>query len=289
MERLLLVDGSNLLFQMFYGMPNAILDGTGRDIRGTVGFLGALRKILKMVEPTHVAVLFDGECENVRMLADKSYKANRPDYSQVPEEETPFCQLPLIYAALEELKLCYRETVCCETDDWIAGYALTLGKDMEVVISSFDSDYFQLITDKVSVLRYRGDRSMVWTTQTVREKLGIEPGQYADFKSLTGDSADNIPGVPKVGPKTAAQLLRQFGNLETLLTEAERIERPMLREAIQASRERLRLNYSLIRLENREELPFTREELAWKRRDFATRQVLAEIERREKSNGDGCQ
>ena len=281
MDRLLLVDGSNLLFQMFYGMPNASPAPDGRDIRGTVGFIGALRKILKMTEPTHVAVLFDGECENARTLADESYKANRPDYSEMAEEETPFCQLPLIYAALDVLEICHGETQCCETDDWIAGYALTYGDSAEVVICSFDSDYFQLITDKVSVLRYRGERSATWTEQTVREKLGIGPGQYADFKSLTGDSADNIPGVSKVGPKTAAQLLRQFGNLETLLTEAERIERPMLREVIRASRERLRLNYSLIRLENREELPFTREELAWKRRDFATRQVLAEIELQE--------
>ena len=274
MDRLLLVDGSNLLFQMFYGMPNAILDGKGRDIRGAVGFLGALRKILKMTEPTHVAVLFDGECENSRTQTDENYKANRPDYSQMAEEETPFCQLPIIYRALDVLGICHRETECCETDDWIAGYALTYGGKMEVVISSFDSDYFQLITDQVSVLRYRGERSVVWTPRTVKEKLGIFPVQYADFKSLTGDSADNIPGVPKVGPKTAAMLINRFSDLETLLAQAECIERPGLRASIQTSQERLRLNYSLIRLENREELPFVWEELAWESVAYNTWQVL---------------
>lgn len=277
MKKLLLVDGSNLLFQMFYGMPNAIPDAEGRDIRGTVGFLGALRKILEMVEPTHVAVLFDGEANNPRSLLDGEYKADRPDYSQMPEEETPFCQLPLIYAALDVLKICHRETQCCETDDWVAGYALTYGSDMEVVISSFDSDYFQLITDKVRVLRYRGDRSVWWTEETVREKLGILPEQYADFKSLTGDSADNIPGVPKVGPKTAAMLMKQFSDLETLLGQVERIEKPGLRVAIEAAQERLRLNYRLIRLENRVQLPFSLEELTYSGVPFVTGAVLAEL------------
>lgn len=274
MEKLLLVDGSNLLFQMFYGMPNAILDDTGRDIRGTVGFLGALRTIMKMTQPTHVAVLFDGECENSRTQADENYKANRPDYSEMAEEETPFCQLPAIYRSLDILGICHRETESCETDDWIAGYALTYGDRAEVVICSFDSDYFQLITEKVSVLRYRGERSVFWTPAAVQEKLGVQPGKYADFKSLTGDSADNIPGVPKVGPKTAAMLINRFSDLQTLLEQAGQIERPALREAVLASRERLRLNYSLIQLENREDLPFTWEELAWEPVAFHTWQVL---------------
>ncbi len=277
MERLLLVDGSNLLFQMFYGMPNAIGDREGRDIRGTVGFIGALRKILLRTKPTHAAVLFDGECENSRILVDEAYKANRPDYSQMTQEETPFSQLPHIYKALDRLGICHRETETCETDDWIAGYALTYGSSMEVVISSFDSDYFQLISEHVTVLRYRGDASAVWDTETVREKLGILPGQYAGFKALTGDSTDNIAGVAKVGPKTAAALMNQFGTLEALLAAAEQIQRPALRAAIESSRERIRKNDALIRLENRTKLPFPIEALTYKEDPFSTMQILAQI------------
>lgn len=277
MDRLLLVDGSNLLFQMFYGMPNPIPSSDGGDIRGTVGFLGALRKILLRVQPSHVAVLFDGECSNPRSEIDESYKANRPDYSQLPPEELPFSQLPHIYMALDQLGICHKETECCETDDWIAGYALSCGDGMEVVICSFDSDYFQLIRDTVSVLRYRGEQSVLWTPQTVREKLGIRPEQYAAFKSLTGDSADNIPGVPKVGPKTAAALLGQFDTLDQLLAGQERIERPLLRAAIAENIERIRRNYALIHLENRNPLPFPVESLRWQSVSFRTTQLLTEL------------
>ena len=99
--KLLIVDGSNLLFQMFYGMPARITNAQGKAIQGTLGFVGALLKMIRAVSPTHVFVAFDGACENARTEIDSDYKANRPDYSDVPEEETPFSQLPDIFCALE--------------------------------------------------------------------------------------------------------------------------------------------------------------------------------------------
>ena len=104
---LLLVDGSNLLFQMFFGMPARIVNAQGKAIQGTLGFVGALLKIIRRVKPTHVAVLFDGESHNPRTDVDAEYKVNREDYSVVPEEENPFSQLPDIYAALDFLGLCH--------------------------------------------------------------------------------------------------------------------------------------------------------------------------------------
>ena len=277
MEKLLLVDGSNLLFQMFYGMPNASPAANGQDIRGTIGFLGALRRMLEMTCPTHVAVLFDGECENSRTELDENYKANRPDYDGIPEEETPFGQLGYIYKALDRLGIRHKETENCETDDWIAAYALALGERMEVVIASFDSDYFQLLTEQVSVLRYRGDRSAVWTPATLEEKLGITPGMYAQFKALTGDAADNIAGVPKVGPKTAAALLKQFGSLEAMIEGWEAIRKPSVRDAIREHSNRLRRNLALIRLEGVAELPFAPESLAYQPTGFSTNGLLTEM------------
>lgn len=156
MNRLLIVDGHNLLFQMFFGMPARIINEQGKTIQGTLGFTGALLKIIRRTEPTHIAVLFDGEHENDRSVLNADYKANRIDYSEVPEENNPFSQLSDVYAALDYLNIKHTETTTCETDDWIAGYALTYGHETEIIISSFDSDFFQLITDNVSVLRYRG-------------------------------------------------------------------------------------------------------------------------------------
>lgn len=277
MKKLLLVDGSNLLFQMFYGMPARIVNGEGKAIQGTLGFVGALLKIIRRVQPSHVAVLFDGECENVRRELDEEYKANRPDYSLLPEEDTPFSQLPDIYAALDHLGICHRETTDCEVDDWMAGYALTYGGEWEMVIASQDSDFYQLITDQVHILRYRGENTVVCDPGWLREKLGIAPEQYADFKAMTGDTADNIRGAEKIGPKTAAGLLEQFGSLEGILAGAEAILRPSIRESVIRNRERLRKNYNLIRLCAGAKLPFSPEELAWSDEGQTTAAVLKAI------------
>ena len=262
---------------MFYGMPARIINKDGKAIQGTLGFVGALLKIIRRVEPTHVVVLFDGEHENERVEINEDYKANRIDYSEVPEEDNPFSQLPDVYRALDFMGIKHAETTVCETDDWVAGYALNVEEDMEVVISSFDSDFFQLITDKVSVLRYRGDKTVICTPEYIREKYAIEPEQYADFKSLTGDNADNIKGADKVGPKTAAALMNEFGTLENLLANAEYIKKSAVRESIIKDKERLRKNYQIIKLDGAVALPFTVSVLSFKYSGMATNEVLQEI------------
>lgn len=277
MNRLLLVDGSNLLFQMFFGMPARIVNKQGKAIQGTLGFVGALLKMIRRVEPTHAAVLFDGEHENSRSALNADYKANRVDYNEIPEEENPFSQLPDVYAALDYLEIRYAETQTCETDDWIAGYALTCGQESEIVISSFDSDFFQLITDKVSVLRYRGDKTVICTPDSIKNKLGIEPGQYADFKSLTGDPSDHIRGAEKIGPKTAAYLLNKFGTLDGILANAESIEKPSVRDSVIRNSERLRTNYKIIKLDNMAPLPFELKDLAYHFTGMTTKDVLRGI------------
>ena len=277
MDKLLAVDGSNLLFQMFYGMPARIVDHRGKAIHGTLGFVGALLKIIRRVKPTHVVVVFDGEVHNPRGDLDTDYKGNRPDYSLVPEEETPFSQLPDIYAALDHLGIRHKETEVCEADDWMAGYAKRYGGEMEVVISSQDSDLFQLITDRVSILRYRGEKTAIWDPAYLKEKLGILPGQYAAYKSLTGDTSDNIKGVDKIGPKTAAALMEQFGDLDTLLERAGEIQKPSIRASVLENTERIKKNYALIYLNGTQDLPFALEELAFQDPGVTTREVMARL------------
>ena len=277
MDKLLLVDGSNLLFQMFYGMPARIVNEDGRAIQGTLGFVGALLKIIRMVCPTHVAVLFDGEHENPRAALDEHYKANRPDYSAMPEEDTPFSQLGDIYDALHYLGICHAETVDCEADDWIAGYAHRYGDTEEIVIASMDSDFFQLIGDNVRVLRYRGKGSVICDREFIVEKFGVSPERYADWKSLVGDPADHIPGIHGVGPKTAAALLARFGSLEGILADVEEIKKASLRAAVSEHSERLRLNLCLIRLEGAKALPFEKIQMIWTDEGLTTTQVLRGI------------
>lgn len=277
MRKLLVVDGSNLLFQMFYGMPSRIVNKEGKAIHGTLGFVGALLKIIRRVAPTHAVVLFDGECRNERKDIDADYKANRPDFSQLPEEETPFSQLPDIYAALDRLKIAHTETTTCETDDLVASYALQWGGEMQIVISSFDSDFFQLITENVSVLRYRGEKTIICDETYVYSKFGISPRQYADFKALTGDNADNIKGADKIGPKTAAALLNEFGTLADILKNAGSIRRESVRNSILGAKERLRKNQRLIVLDGKTTLPFGTEELRFVYNGETTGEILQSI------------
>ena len=262
---------------MFFGMPARIVNKKGKAIQGTLGFVGALLKIIRRIEPTHIVVLFDGEHRNSRSELNADYKANRVDYSQTPEEETPFSQLPDVYAALDYLDIKFAETETCETDDWVAGYALTYGQEAKIIISSFDSDYFQLITDEVSVLRYRGDNTVICTPDYIKNKFHIEPEQYADFKSLVGDASDNIKGADKVGPKTAAYLLNKFRTLDSILANAESIEKPSIKNSIIRNTERLRTNYKIIKLDNTSQLPFALNDLAYTFIEVSTTDVLKGI------------
>ncbi len=277
MDKLLLVDGHCLLFQMFYGMPARIVGKNGKPIQGTLGFVGALRKMIAMTHPTHVAVIFDGEVHNPRTDLDADYKANREDFSDVDEEDNPFSQLPDIYRALDLMGIAHTETTDCETDDVLAAYAKTYGQDATIVIASQDSDFFQLITDQVHVLRYRGKHSVLCDTAYIQSKFGINPCQYADFKSLTGDGSDNIKGVPGVGTKTAAALITQFGTLDALIEHREQIARPGLRESVVQNLDRLRLNKRLIALDGHAAIPFTLDELVCTDCELTTTQILIEI------------
>ncbi len=276
-NRLLIVDGHNLLFQMFFGMPARIVGKNGKAIQGTLGFVGALLKIIRRVTPTHIVVLFDGEQYNPRNEIYSDYKANRVDYSEVSEYDNPFSQLDDIYKALDILEIKHCETTVCETDDVIAAYAFRYGVENEIIISSFDSDFFQLINNNVKVLRYRGDSTIIYDKALFFEKFGILPEHYADYKSLTGDSADNIKGVHGVGPKTAASLINQFGDLENLISNYEKIEKPSVKAAVSENADLIRRNLSLIKLNGCADMPYCFDELYYEYTGITTNEVLTKI------------
>ena len=165
MKKLLVVDGMNLHFQMFFGMPSRIINKDGKAIQGVLGFIGAFIKIIITTNPTHIVVLFDGEHDNSRTELLPEYKANRIDYGALPEAENPFSQLQDVYDALSFMKIKYVEIADFETDDVIAKYVYTYQNDCEIAISSFDSDFFQLINEKVKILRYRGEKTVICDTK----------------------------------------------------------------------------------------------------------------------------
>ena len=260
MNRLLVIDGHNLLFQMFFGMPTRISGAQGQAIQGVVGFVGALNRMLDTYHPTHLVVMFDGEKENPRKDILEDYKANRPDWSELPDDENPFTQLPYIYEALDYMGVKHSETTVCETDDVIAAYAVKYGDESEVMIASFDSDYFQLINNNVRVIRYRGACSVVCDESYIEEKYGITPSRYLDYKCLVGDTSDNIKGVKGVGPKTAAKLINAFGGLDGIRSRVSEIENAKIRTAICESEEIIERNLALIRLSGVADIPFSLDE-----------------------------
>lgn len=277
MKRLLIIDGHNLLFQMFFGMPSRIIGNKGQAIQGVIGFVGALNRLADMYHPTHLCVMFDGEKHNPRKDVLEEYKANRIDYSEVPEEENPFSQLPLIYEALDYMGVKHMETTTCETDDVIAAYAVKYGGECDVLISSFDSDYFQLINEKVKVIRYRGKCSTLCDEEYIREKYGISPSLYLGYKCLVGDTSDNIPGIRGIGPKTAAKLVNTYGGIESIVKRCEEIESEKIRVAIKEGVDILKRNMSLISLRGDAELPFTLDEIVFNNPYIRTMDVIRGI------------
>ena len=274
MTRLLIIDGHNLLFQMFFGMPSRIIGERGQAIQGVIGFVGAINRLADTYHPTHLLVMFDGEKHNPRKDMLEEYKANRIDYSELPEEENPFSQLPLVYEALDYMGIKHTETTVCETDDVIAAYAVKYGKESEVLISSYDSDYFQLINDKVKVVRYRGTASILCDEKYIKEKYGVFPSLYLDFKCLVGDTSDNIPGIRGVGPKTAAKLVNTFGGLESIIERSKEIESEKIRLAIEDGVDILKRNLALIKLSGDADLPFTTDEIEFTNPHIRTMDVI---------------
>lgn len=274
MKKFLLVDGSNLLFQMFYGMPSRILNKQGKAIQGVLGFTGALIKILRAAEPDHVLAVFDGENEDSRKAIYSGYKSQRTDYRNIPESENPFSQLYDVYTALDFMGIKHFETRDCEADELIAGYALELAKSGKVIISSSDSDFFQLISDRISVLRYSGGAAVFCTPEYVKEKFGIAPEQYADFKALTGDKSDNIKGAEGIGIKTAAGLLGEYGNLENIMENPLSIKKPSVRASIMKNSGRLILSRTVIKLGPLDSLPLSAGEFEYSYDGITANEVM---------------
>lgn len=211
MEKLLIIDGNNLLFQMFYGMPSVIYNKRGWPIHGTIGFISYVIKEINLLEATKAIVVFDSYEAGERKELYPEYKGNRDiDWEKMEEKETPFSQEEDIKKALSYMGVKYIYSIGTEADDYIASIALSFAERGEVVISSFDSDFFQLISDRVSVLRFRGKASVMWNEKKFRDEYGFSPSLYPIYKAITGDTADNIKGIEGMGKKRTCSLMSDY-------------------------------------------------------------------------------
>jgi DNA polymerase-1 len=282
---LYLIDGSGFIFRAYHALP-PLTSPNGTPVGAVQGFLNMLIKLrgeqmstlpprergsasqgegmdeksphpnpLPGGEGIYAAVIFDAARKTFRNRIYADYKANRPP---APEDLVP--QFPIVREATVALGLPAIELADYEADDIIATYATEAKKQgLKVVIVSSDKDLMQLVQDGISMFDAMKQKNI--GEAEVREKFGVAPDKVREVLALMGDSSDNVPGVPSIGPKTAAELITQYGDLETLLSRLSEIKQPKRREALQNNIEQARVSYELVGLKYDVPLPLPMEKL----------------------------
>ncbi len=236
-----LVDGSGFIFRAFYAIP-PMNRPDGTPVNAVYGFTNMLMKLLDDTDADHVAVVFDTARRTFRNDLYPDYKANRPE---PPEELIP--QFALVREATRALNVATVEVAGFEADDLLATYArIAREAGAEVTIVSSDKDLMQLVGDGVTMLDSMKNR--IIGPEEVKEKFGVGPDKVIEVQALAGDPSDNVPGVPGIGVKTAALLIGEYGDLETLLARAPEIKQPKRRQALIDHAEDARLSHELVRL-----------------------------------------
>jgi len=246
-----LVDGSGYIFRAYYALPPLSRKSDGLPTGAVSGFCSMLFKLLEDArsddsknKPTHFAVIFDSARKNFRNEIYSEYKANR---AEAPDDLAP--QFEYIRKSVEAFNLPSIELLNYEADDLIATYAKKIIESgAKVTVISSDKDLMQLVSTKIRL--FDPMKSRVIGEKEVIEKFGVKPNQVIDVQSLAGDSSDNIPGVPGIGVKTAAELINKYKNLDTLLKKASEIKQNKRRETLIANKDKALLSKQLVTLKD---------------------------------------
>src|SRR5450432_3044239 len=259
-DHVFLVDGSSYIFRAYHALPPLNRKSDGLQVNAVLGFCNMLWKLLRDMppdnRPTHLAIIFDKSEVTFRNKLYPDYKAHRPP---APDDLIP--QFSLIRDAVRAFDLPCLEQGGFEADDLIATYAREAGeRGATTTIVSSDKDLMQLVTDKVTMYDTMKDRRI--GIPEVIEKFGVGPDKVVEVQALAGDSVDNVPGVPGIGVKTAAQLIIEYGDLETLLARAGEIKQPKRREALIENAGKARISRQLVLLDDKVKLDVPLDELA---------------------------
>ena len=260
-NHLYLVDGSGYIFRAYHRLP-PLTNRHGIPAGAVYGFTTMLWKLINELHqadgPTHLAVILDASSKTFRNDMYDQYKAHRPP---PPEDLVP--QFPLIRDAVRAFSVPCIEELGLEADDIIACYAeAALAAGWQVTIVSSDKDLMQLIRPGLDLLDTMNNRRL--GREHVLEKFGVEPEALGDVLALMGDSVDNVPGVPGIGPKTASQLIQQFGTLDAVLAGTDQITKPKLKQSLLDHADNARLSRELVRLKCDAPLPEPLDDLALK-------------------------
>lgn len=264
-DHLFLVDGSGYIFRAYHALPPLTRKSDGLQVNAVLGFCNMLWKLLaemKDDKPTHLAVIFDKSEKTFRTEMYPQYKAHRPD---LPEDLRP--QFPLIRDAVRAFEIPCLEQAGFEADDLIATYArLAIEAKATTTIVSSDKDLMQLVGNGVTMYDTMKDKRI--GAAEVMEKFGVGPDKVIEVQALIGDSSDNVPGVPGIGVKTAAQLIGEYGDLETLLKRASEIKQDKRRQTLIDNAELARISKKLVTLDNKVPLDVEVDQLAVHEPDY---------------------
>ena len=246
-----LIDGSGYIFRAYYALPPLSRKSDGLPTGAVSGFCSMLFKLLEdsrsddsIHKPTHFAVIFDSAKKNFRNDIYSEYKANR---TETPEDLIP--QFEYIRKAVKAFSLPSIELINYEADDLLATYAKKIvAAGAKVTVISSDKDLMQLVSKQIRL--YDPMKNKILGEKEVFEKFGVKPNQVIDVQSLAGDSSDNIPGVPGIGIKTAAELINKYKTLDTLLKNIEEIPQTKRRETLLANKDKAILSKKLVTLKN---------------------------------------
>jgi len=246
-DHVFLVDGSSYIFRAFHALPPLTRKSDGLQLGAVYGFCNMLWKLLREMKPeekpTHLAVVFDKSERTFRNELYPDYKAHRPD---VPADLVP--QFALIREAVQAFDIACLEQLGYEADDLIATYAREASAaGATTTIVSSDKDLMQLVDESVIMYDTMKDRRI--GVAEVMEKFGVGPDKVVEVQSLIGDSTDNVPGVPGIGVKTAAQLISEYGDLETLLARAAEIKQEKRRQSLIQFADQARISKKLVTLD----------------------------------------
>lgn len=240
--RLVLVDGSGYIFRAYHALP-PLSRPDGTPVGAVLGFCNMLVKLKETIHADYLAVIFDAARITFRNEIYADYKAHRPP---APEDLVP--QFAIVREATRALNIPAIEMSNYEADDIIACYAKQgVAEGMDVLVVSSDKDLMQLIADGVSL--YDPMKQKPIGPEQVLEKFGVTPDKVTHVQALIGDSVDNVPGIPGIGPKTAAELINQYGTLEELLARAHEIKQPKRRESLIEYADKARISFKLVQLD----------------------------------------
>lgn len=258
-KELLIVDGHALAYRTYYAMfRNPLINSKGINTSAVVGFANYLIRLLKNFPEGTIVVTFDASGPSFRKEVYTEYKANR---SAMPDDLR--FQIPMLYKLVEVLGFPFFSQQGYEADD-IIGYLAKFGEahDHDVKIVSKDKDLMQLVTDKIHLYAPEsGGKFTEFGPAEVEEKMGVPPEKIVDLLALMGDTADNIPGLPGVGPKTALKLLESCGTVEALLDDSSLAHTPKIAKKVDEHKSELELSYKLVQLATEVPIEVTPEDL----------------------------